>query len=690
MNTKKIFTTTLKSLFVVILFSIFTGCNVIKTDLLLPQLMVLRKALATVGLATDTGAGNPNTPTTPTAPVTPNTPALPTCSEIATVTITAPRFISLSQQADMKAVVDKAGYSFSWTQISGDTVSLLNANTDTASFIPLEVPQESPKFQVIAKKYPCSFSSEVIVTPLELTANPVYVDVTYAGGSSDGSLEKPYTDVATAYSLAPGAIYITEGDYPISALLNMVNSHSIYGGFNSKFERKVSAYTTTLNDTRNGISSIYTLDTNTADTGTRLDGLTILGPANGDWASVLHCNSGTPKLSNLNIWSQGISPTGNTYTVYIAPGCSAILEKNNIKANVSTTGSCIGIYLYSITARLKENKIYGNAGCGHGAQELRIENATNFNLSDPNFIDAVGGGNTSYPMGINIYNSPNSVLSNQDISAGEGGTIISVGIQVQLSSGLTIKNNIIYSGSGSTSSAIGIHLPSLSGSIKINGNTIYTKYRTGNSIPLLTAVGINIQSDQPHEIINNLVLNAPSTGDNYGILIDNAGTMNPIIVNNTVMSSTAGTNWSRAIQIRGGAKPIIANNILFSDNINGSGFSEWDGSSDPIRFENNLLFNVPVGLFYNEGGGYVNTDIAINALGDIAIVGSNMTTSPQTNYPLTSIFIDPANGDYRLKTGSPYLTAGKNVYNDPIYGSITTNRNGTPRPSSGSWSVGAY
>lgn len=77
MNTKKIFTTTLKSLLVVILFSIFTGCNVIKSDLLLPQLMVLRKALATVGLATESnaGAGNPNYPTTP---VTPDTPLVTT------------------------------------------------------------------------------------------------------------------------------------------------------------------------------------------------------------------------------------------------------------------------------------------------------------------------------------------------------------------------------------------------------------------------------------------------------------------------------------------------------------------------------------------------------------------------------------------------------------------------------------
>jgi hypothetical protein len=57
MNNKKIFTTTLESLIVVILFTLFIGCNVIKSDLLLPQLMVLRKALASVGLA-----DNSNTP----------------------------------------------------------------------------------------------------------------------------------------------------------------------------------------------------------------------------------------------------------------------------------------------------------------------------------------------------------------------------------------------------------------------------------------------------------------------------------------------------------------------------------------------------------------------------------------------------------------------------------------------------
>ena len=51
MNAKKIFSTSLLSLLSVILLSLFTGCNVIKNDLLLPQLMVLRKALASIGSA---------------------------------------------------------------------------------------------------------------------------------------------------------------------------------------------------------------------------------------------------------------------------------------------------------------------------------------------------------------------------------------------------------------------------------------------------------------------------------------------------------------------------------------------------------------------------------------------------------------------------------------------------------------
>jgi|JI10StandDraft_1071094.scaffolds.fasta_scaffold80900_1 hypothetical protein len=89
MNTKKIFTATLKSLLVVILFSIFTGCNVIKTDLLLPQLMVLRKALATVGLSTstNTGAGNPNTPEVPTIDAPTFSPAAGTYTTTQSVTI---------------------------------------------------------------------------------------------------------------------------------------------------------------------------------------------------------------------------------------------------------------------------------------------------------------------------------------------------------------------------------------------------------------------------------------------------------------------------------------------------------------------------------------------------------------------------------------------------------------------------
>ncbi len=667
----------IKSLFIVILISFFSMCNVIKDNILFPQLMVLRKALASVGLA-----DNPSNPTQ-------------ACSETANITITAPRFISVNQSASLKAVVDKSGYSFAWTQIAGDAMTVSNANTDTASFIGTEVPQESPKFQVTAKKDLCSFTAEVIVTPLESTANSVYVDASYTGGGSDGSLDKPYTDVASAYSLAPGAIYMAEGDYPVSALLNMVDAHSIYGGFNSKFERKVSTYITTINDTRNGVSSIYTLDTNTADTGTRLDGLTILGPANGDWANVVACGSGSPRLSHLNIQSRGVSPAGDSYTVWIGPSCSAIFEYNKVYANVSASSYCFGIFNFSSVVLIRQNEIYGNTNCGTGSVAIRIESTTNFNFNEYNYIDAVGTSGGGNSIGVLCSSSTNLIVEKQDIAGGAGGTGTSIGIQMDSSMpGSVIRNNTIYSGAANsgTASSVGIHLVNNSAPVRVDGNTIFVSDRTSNLGSPWSAMGIFTNANVPHIIVNNVIKNNSSGADNYGIVLDGSVGTNAIIVNNTISLGTSGTNWAKAIQIRQSSNPVIANNIIFStDLLAGVGINEAVINADPTRVENNLIFNMPESLYLDvDIAGAINSIAVLNTLSDVAFIGSNITTSPQTNYSLSSIFINASNGDYRLVPGSIYASSGKNVYNDPIYGSITTNRNGEARPSSGSWSVGAY
>lgn len=660
----------LRRLFIVILLTLFTGCNVIKSDLFLPQLMVLRKALASVVNTANT-----------------NNPVTPTCSETAKITITAPRFISLNQMAELKAVSDKAGYSFTWSQISGDVVVISNTNSDIASFIATEVPQESPKFQVTAKKDSCSFSSAVIVTPLESTANPVYVDVSYTGGSSDGSLEKPYTDVATAYSLAPGAIYVAEGNYPLLTQLDLIATKSIYGGFNSKFERKVSAYTTTLSDTRNGVAFGFTINMTGTSNSLRFDGMTVLGITSGNGASALNCLGGNARLSNLIVRNRGVSSPNDSAVMNIQTSCSVTLENSKLYANQSTV-VCYVLSYSSNTAIIRNNELYGNSGCG-GTYVIYM-GGTNIQFTDYNYLDAVGEGNSYYCIGIYVT-GVNSTIANQNISGGQNSTSNSFGILVDNSGNVaTIKNNTIWGGVGTASSS-GIFVTNTSGQVRIDGNTIYTNYRMGTVIAGATGSGIFLQSNLSHTIINNIILNNASTLDNYGIILDPSVGSNSIIANNTIKVSNSGSSWSRAIQIRGNSNPVITNNILFSESPTlGVGISEWNIGSDPDRFENNLIFNTPDGLYWDEGATYYSSIAAINIFGDIPIVGSNITTSPQTNYPLASIFIDPTNGDYRLKSGSPYLTSGKNVYNDPIYGSITTNRNGDPRPSSGSWSVGAY
>jgi len=612
------------------------------------------------------------------------------CNENPKIATNVARFAGINQAVELKASVDKSDYSFIWTQISGESLTISNSSTANAYFTATEVPQESLQFRITSSKGSCMVTSDVTITILENTTNPTFVNINYTGGGSDGSVDKPYTNLVTAYSLAPGAIYLAEGTYPISAQFNLTSGKSIYGGFNSNFLRKVSEYTTAISDTRNGVSSIYAIDTNGASSSTRVDGLTILGPANGDWADVLTCGSGSPRLSHLNIQNRGVSAVGDTYAVRINGTCTATLENSKIYSAVAATGYCFGVGVFTAGVVLRGNSIYGVAGCGQASYGININSVTGFQLTEYNYIDSVGTGVGAYPSGVLVSSCTNTVIANQDVSGGQGGSQIQIGIYVNFSANTTIQNNTIYSGVSGSANSIGIFITPTSSNSLIERNSIFTKYRSGNMIAQSTVIGISILSDFAHVITNNLILNAQSVADNYGILLDHAGTTNPMIVNNTIMSGTSGTSWSRAIQIRSGAKPIVANNILFSDNPNGNGFSEWDAGSDPIRFENNLIFNAPVGLYYNEGGGYVNTDVGINALGDIAIVGSNITTSPQTGYPLDSIFADPSYGNFRLVSSSPYLSAGKNVYNNSIYGSITVNKAGVARPSSGSWSVGAY
>jgi hypothetical protein len=68
-------------------------------------------------------------------------------------------------------------------------------------------------------------------------------------------------------------------------------------------------------------------------------------------------------------------------------------------------------------------------------------------------------------------------------------------------------------------------------------------------------------------------------------------------------------------------------------------------------------------------------------------VAANDTTN---NATATSVFMDAAAGDLRIKTGGQADGTGKNVFNQVTYGTVTTDILQGARPSTGVWDRGAY
>jgi hypothetical protein len=87
----------------------------------------------------------------------------------------------------------------------------------------------------IAGTYPVVASASTGAVSLSLTTAPTstfYVDAAYVGGSSDGSILKPFKTISAAYSAAPstgGAVYVALGTYSETALLTIAKPITLYG-----------------------------------------------------------------------------------------------------------------------------------------------------------------------------------------------------------------------------------------------------------------------------------------------------------------------------------------------------------------------------------------------------------------------------------------------------------------------------
>ncbi|MBW4453103.1 MAG: choice-of-anchor D domain-containing protein [Nostoc indistinguendum CM1-VF10] len=337
-----------------------------------------------------------------------------------------------------------------------------------------------------------------------------------------------------------------------------------------------------------------------------------------------------------------------TFTAY--PGHKPVLEArtNNWNA-ISITGSSYVVIegLTLVGAR----------------DEITLEYALQQkdNLSNP--ATSGNGINVTYINGTQKQRSHHITIKNNNISKFPGN-----GIGTEEVDYITVKNNIVsgnawYSPYG-TQGITMLHLWNSDTNVTdykvvIEGNTSFDnkqlvpwiqagKVTEGHGIMLDTASVANVAYQGKALISNNVVYN------NGGAGIQIFKGENPVdIVNNTTYQNSQELSVGE-IFLNSAKNVRVVNNIMYAKS--GESASSIANSSN-ISFDNNLAYN---GVLNGAGSGNV------------------LNKDP--------LFVNPANGDFKLRAGSPAIDGGSNAFN-----SITKN---TPLDGNGDGSVlidiGAY
>jgi hypothetical protein len=187
--------------------------------------------------------------------------------------------------------------------------------------------------------------------------------------------------------------------------------------------------------------------------------------------------------------------------------------------------------------------------------------------------------------------------------------------------------------------------------------------------------GINCDGVDSSIFRNNLLYNNHASGISlYGIDGAHSSSHNKVFNNTIVMASNA--RFVINIPDDGSSAPpvgnVVENNILYTpDSFHGSLLVA--GPSVSGFFSD---YNVVVNHVSDDGG---NTSISLAKWQALGYDRHSIVATP------AQLFVDPANGDYRLKAGSPAVDKGAFLATD-----VPTDILGVTRPKGLGWDIGAY
>ena len=182
--------------------------------------------------------------------------------------------------------------------------------------------------------------------------------------------------------------------------------------------------------------------------------------------------------------------------------------------------------------------------------------------------------------------------------------------------------------------------------------------------------GINCDGLSDSIIRNNLLFANRASGISLYAIDAAAGASRNQVLHNTIIQATSG-RWCLNIPASDGvASPtgnVVKNNIFIHPGARGS-----VTTYSPSALQSD--YNIVVNRFSQDDG---NTFITLSAWQAAGQDQHSIVSTPET------LFVDVANNNYRLKTGSPALNAGTSV-------AVTEDADGVPRPQGFAADIGCY
>jgi|GEM_PF-2323126 len=238
---------------------------------------------------------------------------------------------------------------------------------------------------------------------------------------------------------------------------------------------------------------------------------------------------------------------------------------------------------------------------------------------------------------------------------------------------LSLIGNDIYAGGTNATPLRAIGFDYQKGAVILDSNRVCAQGKAAGQAFAVNGFGPNTANAGSLLLRNNLLETA--NGGGYVIFLAGQGggvDFTTTMTNNTLLAWESGVGGTEASN-NGKMRWRMTNNILF--NLNGSGTSAALGSGSGVSFdgaENNLVFGFSTNAFSQP----------------TPTVNLNNDWTNTTN--AAAVFINAVSGDFRINVNGKADELGKNVFNVPAYGDVTTDLYQSQRPMMpGAWDRGA-